>query len=392
MKLYGKHVPFPRRPIYKQYNCGKIIVCWVLCRKMSFNVDDPLAGILSDGSDDSFFDDDILGKKKSTKKKSTPTAEKKNALFDLGDTDKPKPVAGNIDKKEALFNIDSKKSPTPFKRIDSSRESMKFSQAESKTKAGFDKLDLSKSPAKSSKLSASTDKIDILSDLIEPKKDISKPVEKGKSSQSLLDDILGSTTTKAGSSTQVSRPATAAKSQEFDIDSILGKGDSKTTASQKSLPQKQTLKEITEKKTEIPPRKTKSSEDWLGIFQSKEEENDFEDEAGMPSWLVGSDTKKKKAEEKKAVPKTEPINDTPKKETELSVQKEETATVEVKADVEPHVEYLAKALMPSGSNEDITAEGAALYMQQQESQILMALQLKAQEEKLVALQSKLTYF
>ncbi|CAB3220581.1 unnamed protein product [Arctia plantaginis] len=358
---------------------------------MSFNVDDPLAGILSDGSDDSFFDDDILGKKKSTKKKSTPTAEKKNALFDLGDIDKPKPVAGNLDKKEALFNIDSKKSPTPFKRIDSSRESIKVSQAEPKAKAGVDKLDVSKSPAAKPKLSASTDKIDILSDLIEPKKDTSKPIEKGKSSQSLLDDILGSSTTKAGSSSQVSRPATAVKSQEFDIDSILGKGDSKTTTSHKSLPQKQTLKEINEKKEDNPPRKTKSSEDWLGIFQSKEEENDFEDDAGMPSWLVGSDAKKKKAEEKKSVPKLELIKDVPKKVTETNVQKEETATVEVKADMEPSVEYLPKPLPHTslhGSNEDITAEGAALYMQQQESQIMMALQLKAQEEKLVALQTR----
>ncbi|XP_075978514.1 fas-binding factor 1 twitchy [Anticarsia gemmatalis] len=358
---------------------------------MSFNVDDPLAGILSDGSDDSFFDDDILGKKKTAKKKSTPTAEKKSALFDLGDIDKPKPVSvgSSVDKKELIFDVDAKKSPTPFKRAEASKESLTFSQGDSKPKAGFDKLGPSKSPAKA-KLSTSADKIDILSDLIEPK--TSKSIEKGKSSQSLLDDILGGSSTKTGGSSQAARPVTAAKSQDFDIESILGKGEAKTVST-KSLPQKQIVKDkdVKDKKDDTPARKTKSSEDWLGIFQDKEEDDDFEDDSGMPSWLVGGDAKKKKPEQKKSASKPEPVKETVREEPDHG-QVEERPTVEVRRDVEPVIENVTKMLPSSsvlqGSNEDITAEGAALYLQQQESQIMVALQLKAQEEKLAAMQMR----
>lgn len=347
---------------------------------MSFNVDDPLAGILSDGSDDSFFDDDILGKKKPARKKSTPTAEKKNALFDLDETEKLKPAASTLDnRKETLFDIDAKKSPkSPFKRTDTSKESIKFSQGDTKTK----------SPAKP-KISTSADKIDILSDLIEPKKDTGKPIEKGKSSQSLLDDILGGSSKPSGQGT---KPVAASKSQEFDIDSILGKGDTKTSISSKSLPQKSNLKEkqVKEKKEDAPVKKTKTSEDWLGIFQDKEEENDFEDDSGMPSWLVGGDSKKKKPQEKKTASKQEPVKEQTKEEPQKQEQAEEKETVEVKTDTELHVENITKSVpsstMLQGSNEDITAEGAALYLQQQESQIMVALQLKAQEEKLAAMQ------
>lgn len=358
---------------------------------MSFNIDDPLAGILSDGSDDSFFDDDVLGKKKPAKKKSTPTIEKKNALFDLGNTDKPKPVASTLDKKDALIDIDSKKSPMPFKRT-VSKESIKFSHSEPKVKVGLDKLDLSKSPGKS-KVSTSADKLEILSELGGTKRETTKPIEKGKSSQSLLDDILGGSSTKTGGSSQATRPVTAAKSQEYDFDSILGKSETKTSTSSKSLPQKQTVKDTVKGEKEAPAKKAKSNEDWLGIFQDKEDDiNEFEDDAGMPSWLVGGDSKKKKTEEKKAVSKSEPVKEKPKPEPQKEEQTvTETPTVEVRKDMET-MQQITKLNPPSsvlhGSNEDITAEGAALYMQQQESQIMVALQLKAQEEKLAAMQSK----
>ncbi|KAJ8715992.1 hypothetical protein PYW08_013277 [Mythimna loreyi] len=354
---------------------------------MSFNIDDPLAGILSDGSDDSFFDDDVLGKKKPTKKKSTPTLEKKNALFDLKDADKPKPVASTLDKKEALFDIDSKKSPAPFKRT-VSKESIKFS--EPKAKVGLDKLDLSKSPAKS-KVSASADKLDILSELGGTK---TKPIEKGKSSQSLLDDILGGSSSKSGGgSSQATRPVTAAKSQEFDLDSLLGKSEAKTPVATKNVPPKKNVKENIKEEKEAPAKKTKSSEDWLGIFQDKEDGNDdLEDDAGMPSWLVGGDAKKKKAEEKKTASKQEPTKEKPKPVPQKEEQVEaEGATIEPKRDVET-MEQMVK-LIPApnvmhGSTEDVAAEGAALYMQQQESQLMVALQLKAQEEKLAAMQMR----
>ncbi|XP_049874162.1 fas-binding factor 1 homolog [Pectinophora gossypiella] len=376
---------------------------------MSFNIDDPLAGILSDGSDDSFFDDDILGKKKPAKKKTTPTAEKKNALFDLGDGDKSKTVSTE-DRKDSLFDLGiaaSKKisgvedeklpvdirSPGPFKRS-VSKESIKF-PAETKSKSLLDKLDTAKSPAKS-KVSGSTDRLDILSDLMDTKKEPVKPLERGKSSQSLLDDILGGPPPKTSSS-QATRPTTAAKS-DFDLDSFIGKSESRQTVVSSSTKPAQ-------KKTKVDPpkedtKKTKSSEDWLGIFQNKDMENEEDDDANMPAWLVGDTKKKKPDNSKKSI--EPPSKETTKVEREIEaaavpsksedqIANEQTAKVTLSMPSLPAMPTIGTPALPSvlqGSNEDITAEGAALYLGQQESQLMLALQLKAQEEKLVAMQMR----
>lgn len=352
---------------------------------MSFNLDDPLAGILSDGSDDSFFDDDILGKKKPAKKKDTPIAGKKNALFDLGETDKSKTASVMDSKKEALFELggDAKKIPAPSDKIESraspaplkrtvSKDSFKIPQTESKSKP----LDVIKSPAKP-KVSASTDKIDILSEFgSEP-----KSLGKGKSSQSILDDILGGSSTKAGSS-QASRPPTSAKSHDFDFDSFLGKSDSKPPP--KTAPQKPNAKfDIPKEATKKEEPRKKAGGDWLGIFQEDEAESEKHN-AEMPSWLVGSDTKNK-TDSKKVKP--EPVREQPKIET----VKDEIRQEVTQAFVEEVIPKVVLPIVPSvlqGSSEDITAEGAALYLQQQDSQLMVAMQLKAQEERLVAMQGK----
>lgn len=346
---------------------------------MSFNIDDPLAGILSDGSDDSFFDDDILGKKKTPKKKSTPTFEKKSTLFDLDiDDNKPKSVSNVLEAKrdsipdlgktdKALDDFKSIKpvSPAPFKRT-LSKESVKLQQAPTK---------VTKSPAKP-KISASTDSLDILGDLnIDSRKD-SKSIEKGKSSQSLLDDILGGTSTKTGSST--SRP-TAVKSQEFDFDSILGKSESKATISVKDVPQKSTTTKVDKPKEEKVSKKTKTTEDWLGIFEDKEESEDVSD---MPAWLGGGDSKKKK----KVEPEAKPEAKKEVREEKVTIEEEKVTPNEVVIDPIEKLTPMLNAGVMKSSNEDLTAEGAALYLQQQESQLMVALQLKAQEEKLAAMQ------
>lgn len=375
---------------------------------MSFNLDDPLAGILSDGSDDSFFDDDILGKRKPAKKKSTPIAEKKTILFDLGDGDKHTPTSFN-ERKDSLFDLgisdskkvsaveqdktsktDNVKSPGSVKKT-VSRESIKV-LTEPKTKPAAEKYDPISSPAKS-RVSASADKLDILGDLIEPKKDIAKPLERGKSSQSLLDDILGGPVKTGGSIQGTKAPTTVTKSQEFDLDSILGKNELKqTTALSKNISHKQNVK--VEAPKEDTTKKPKPSDDWLGIFQN----NDFdklEDDAGMPAWLVGDSKKNKKPVDKEVkTAKEDAVKEKPKE-----IREEEGITKSVSGivkDSEPRVdlnlEQLTKTIPPANilrvSNEDITAESAALYFQQQESQLMVAMQLKEQEEKLAAMQSK----
>lgn len=374
---------------------------------MSFNLDDPLAGILSDGSDDSFFDDDILGKRKSSKKKSTPIAEKKTILFDLGDGDKHKPTNFN-ERKDSLFDLgisDSKKasvveqdkisitenvkSPAAVKKT-VSKESIKVF-SEPKPKHAAEKFDIIPSPAKS-RVSVSADKLDILGDLIESKKDLPKPLERGKSSQSLLDDILGGLPAKTSGSIQGTKPSTMiTKSQEFDIDSILGKNELKQTTTPKNISQKPNVKvEVSKEDT---TKKQKPSEDWLGIFQNKDIDED-EDDAGMPAWLVGGSKKKKAVDKETKTAKEVTVEEKPK---EITEEEDKTKPISrIATEKEPRVdlnlEQLTKTIPSTGvsrvSNEDITAESAALYLQEQESQLMIAMQLKEQEEKLAAMQSK----
>lgn len=367
---------------------------------MSFNLDDPLAGILSDGSDDSFFDDDILGKKKPAKKKTTPIAEKKNALFDLGNGDNDKTNSKQSeDKKESLFDLgpsDSKKisviddvktsksdlTKSPSFRRTLSKESIQIQGTDAKNRLVLDKLDVTRSSAKT-KISSSTDKLDILGELTtDTKKETFKPLEKGKSSQSLLDDILGGSSTKTGSSSHPTRPATAAKSQDFDFDSILGKKESKPPS--QKVQQKQSAK-VEIPREETVTKKAKSSEDWLGIFDDKEEHNEEEEDGGMPAWLVG-DSKKKKPGETIKKSKEATVHEPPSKPKEQE-QAELVENIRPEPKTDP-AQFVPRSSAYQSSNEDITAEGAALYLQQQESQLMVALQLKAQEEKLAAMQSK----
>ncbi|XP_059053981.1 fas-binding factor 1 homolog [Achroia grisella] len=346
---------------------------------MSFNVDDPLAGILSDGSDDSFFDDDILGKKKPSKKTATPTIERKQSLFNIdSESLKPTNKADIEDKNIKAINVTKNDNKAmdfgDRNKSDFSRDSLK---GEAKPKQLVDKLEFAKSPSKL-KLSANHDTLDMLGELAVGKKDIVKPLEKGKSSQSLLDDILGGSSKTVSS--QAAKPTTAAKSQDFDFDSILGKSDSKQSVAKKNNKPKST-----DKIKENAAPKKKSGDDWLGIFQDKNENNDDneDDDAGMPSWLVGSDAKKKK-----------PVNvnkATPEQPLEEPLKQLDEVKQETNVNVNVENPKVARAptpnLLPTGT-EDITTEGATLYLQQQESQLMIALQLKAQEEKLAAMQMR----
>ncbi|XP_053606688.1 fas-binding factor 1 homolog [Plodia interpunctella] len=350
---------------------------------MSFNVDDPLAGILSDGSDDSFFDDDIIGKKKPTKKNLTPTLEKKNALFDL-DSDKPKATVVILDDKdEGLSTVsksDSKKG-FDFEMTSSTKISKDSFKTEVNSKT-VDKLNIMKSPSKNR--SASHDTLDILGDLGGPKKETVKPLEKGKSSQSLLDDILGESS-KPIATTQA-RPSTAAKTTGFDFDSILGKSEDKQTRQGRNTPQKPNI-QVKNTKEDLAPIK-KSSEDWLGIFKDNDENNDEGDDTGMPAWLAGGDTKKKKADQSNKSSSKPEI-----KEVQIDNKDIEEPIKQREVD-QPELNNLGyskpvpNATLMHASNEDIATEGATLYLQQQESQLMVALQLKAQEEKLAALQMR----
>ncbi|KPJ07288.1 Fas-binding factor 1 [Papilio machaon] len=361
---------------------------------MSFNVDDPLAGILSDGSDDSFFDDDILGKKKPAKKNIT-AVDKKSALFDLDDSTEPNIVPKKIEASEALSKVPMKTQFSEKNKLDNQQlkpsASFKLSaNADSKrndlslSKDLNEVTDIKKSPYKS-KIGTSNEKIDILDDILGSKKSNVEQTDKRKGSQSILDDILGK---PSKDSTQVIKSATV-KNQHYNI---VSKNDSKDTLSSKKQ-SKQLLSVPTNENVE--QKKIKSSEDWLGIFQEENEETE-KDNSDMPSWLGGSSSVKKttlekrsKSETQKAVAK-EP--DLPKladtnQSNELPDLKESTdlGSIKISDNIEktrifPNVEVQIE--------EDVATQGAAVFMQQQEAQLMVALQLKAQDEKLAEMQLK----
>lgn len=358
---------------------------------MNFNPDDPLAGILSDGSDDSFFDDDILGKKKPLKNKvGTPKSEKKIALFELAGAQKvasnsniKKDLIGNKIKSETFEELETKPFQTAKTIIP--KEPFKNDFLDIKSKPN-NELELLKSPAKS-KVSTSVDKLDTISQLNETKNGPSKVTEKGKTSQSLLDDILGVPPSKSISSSQPSRPVTSAKNQNFDLDTFLGKSESKHSEnSLKTVTQKQGINGENNKEKGKPNKK--SDNDWLGVFHDNENEVQEDDDSGMPSWLSGGDSKKKKKVDKNR--HKEPMKDNSTEEPTLNVSKQmnEMETQEnQEKNQNPVVNELPNLSVTQPSN-NVTAESAALYLQQQESQLMLALQLKAQEEKLIAMQSK----
>lgn len=371
---------------------------------MNFDSDDPLAGILSDGSDDSFFDDDIVGSKK-IKKKSTPVAEKKNALFNLDKTSPEKPTQ-NIphDRKKSIFNLNDTETKEEARDKDIGRtNSFKHDTVKGSSPALFRRApkepalhpvesiknvvntaaDILNTPVKG-KSKENIEKMDLLEDLdMSSKKNTPKPLQRGKSSQSILDDILGGSSTKVAS-TLPTKSNTITKSQDFNLNDFLGKTESKPAAIAKNIENK----EATTVKKSVQQKQLKPNEDWLGIFQDKDNSDDKE---AMPSWLLGSDTKKTKTNEKDKSAKTE-LHE----EKRIKIVTEEIDTKNTKE--EPIINSMNNVFNPTvmtnivhggNANEDIAVEGTALYMQQQESQLMVALQLKAQEEKLAAIQCEI---
>ncbi|CAK1586019.1 unnamed protein product [Parnassius mnemosyne] len=363
---------------------------------MSFNLDDPLAGILSDGSDDSFFDDDVLGKKKSLKKKSTPIVEKKNILFDLNNSSsKIKPNDFNPDKvnkpltkaddSEILVKADSQKPHSSSFKYETTKEAKKIDFPDSISVLN-DKAD-TKSPLKT-KAGTSFDKIDILDELVGTKKEQVKPLDKGKGSQSILDDILGKPAPKLNLTAK-----STTKNQEYNLNSILGKNEPKETLSTKKTNSVNKLQQ----NESIKQKQKKSNEDWLGIFQDKDERQDIEeDSTEMPSWLGGSSLKTKtsdkdnKSRNQKEVEET--LHNPQANENEIATNEQtvKEKIKEIKSDrgLEKIITTVPDIVEVQKDTEDVTMQGAAVYLQQQEAQLMVALQLKAQDEKLAAMQQK----
>lgn len=336
---------------------------------MSF--DDPLAGILSDGSDDSFFDDDILGKKKTLKnKKKLPYAQKKNTLFNLEDDQRNK--AKSIEtKKSSSIGVDEKDS-NELKLNPTSPGPRKKTVLKDSFK--LQKTDANKSPIRTGGSTSADDKLNYLH---EPNKETEKRLEKSKSSQLLLDDILGDPPKKLVSNQ--TQPVTAAAT-DFDLDSFLEKETSKPVQKKSVLQKKNTRKE------DVPSSKKKTSDDWLGLFKDKID--DHEDNFEMPLWLGGDSKKetekrsdKKKPTEQEQVKKNEP-KEVDKVQSETEQQSEPVKNVE---EVKKLVTLPSSTTLQETTT-DITTEGAAMYFQQQEAQLMVAMQLKAQEEKLAAMQ------
>ncbi|XP_041987473.1 fas-binding factor 1 homolog [Aricia agestis] len=202
-----------------------------------------------------------------------------------------------------------------------------------------------------------------------------KSVEKSKKSQFSLDDLLGTSESTLRKGTEV-----GTRSQEFDFDTILGKSESKNLVQLNKVSEKNVSKV---EKAKEPPKKSKSNNDWLGIFKDKEQEtapDNIENE--MPSWLVGSDTKKKNNETISTKKYIEEDNQEMEETEDVTQPDDENVKGNIKENTIPVQQKINIDL----SHEDLTMESTALCLKQQEAQLMVALQLKAQDDKLASMQ------
>ncbi|XP_045485251.1 nuclease SbcCD subunit C [Pieris rapae] len=331
---------------------------------MTFSADDPLAGILSDGSDDSFFDDNILSKKKPDKKKDIITSiEKKNTLFDLEERQKTRPSDDTYTSSKVRDNLESRKDSSKIenKSISPAAIRRSFSKEEinlTKEKPNTTLPDYFQSPIRPNV----SKKIDLLGDLVE-EKNMPKALERGKSSQSLLNDILGGATVK----TQISRPATTTKNEDINLESVIGKSESKQTLISNIVSKPTISKQELKPDNSRTSKAKKKSDDWLGIFQ--ESEDTIKEDSNMPSWLTGGTSKKVEKETKS----TEAVKE--------SIEETHTETKEIRNLETPQLKFLNLEV-----NDDLTSDGLTMCLQQQEAELQIALQLQAQDEKLAAMQ------
>ncbi|XP_065079447.1 fas-binding factor 1 [Ochlerotatus camptorhynchus] len=364
---------------------------------MNFDLDDPLEGLLSDGSNDSLFGNDTGKKSKKSTTSSKPEVKqsKMEDLFgiksDAPKAEPPKPVAAITAEKEAPVSLDFSKPPisgqpssltsfqtrktsTPVKKAESTaqRKEITFDDSDVLSDLGFD-------PKKPKSKSNILD--DILGGpIITSSKDIISKQSKNKQSLGVGKDETAGTKSISRQSTETS--------ENLQTESTImggyapsGGGASRRSARRKSStalhdPLGLFSSPLESKKAD---KASKKSADWLGL----NDDSTSNDPEPIPIPKIEPETPKPVETIKPATPVPPPSVVAPV-QTVQAVPVVQSVPVSLTTMLKPDIATGAQTMELLNSE----TQSALNTMQQQEFQLMVANQMRSQEQALLGMQHK----
>lgn len=403
-----------------------------MAKNIDFDLDDPLGDLLSDNSNDSFYNDD-KGKPATRTQLSRDASldKKKSNLFGLDDDPPPatvvhpnKDVKSNPSRGDWLGLVET---PTESKINIIQRPSTSPGIKENADKQIVNSSGDLQATIKRTK-SSFPYSLNFLDDFglsdTEPTPDAIKPSAKSANKSSTLDDILGkstssfkrqetpptakvenpNTTTGYSPSNFLSVPISknvrlSSSSSKLDMEKSLTEAKPKPIKAESAIELSKSVK----KDASNISRRQRGNTDWLGLFPDDDlnakdplESKDEIKQNNLPDWL-------KPAESKQSEEVMSEVMNQPKAQpSENVVESGHLATSNMNAMYSDLTSLIGKQmnipeLLGTGSNlnllnnSDLEQKSAAICLQQQESQLMVALQLKAQEERLAALHGMVTH-
>lgn len=403
-----------------------------MAKNIDFDLDDPLGDLLSDNSNDSFYNDDKSKPATRTQLSSRDASldKKKSNLFGLDD-DPPRAAA-------VLPNKEMKSNPSGgdwLGLVETPAESrINIIQRPSTSpgiKQNIDKQNVNSSGDLQSTIKNKTsfpDSLNFLDDFglsdTEPTPAATKHPAKSINKSSRLHDILGKSTS---SSKRQETPPTAklenpntstgyspssflstpisknvrlsSSSSKLDVERSLPEAKPKPIKAESAIE----LSKPVKKDASSTSRRQRGNTDWLGLFPEDDlnakdslEPKEEIKQNNLPDWLKPVESK----QSEEVVSKQSEATNQPKPQPpENVVESGHLATSNpgnINAMYSDLTSLMAKQMnipevLGTGSNlnllnnSDLEQQSAAICLQQQESQLMVALQLKAQEERLAAL-------
>ncbi|XP_058065542.1 fas-binding factor 1 homolog [Anopheles bellator] len=375
---------------------------------MNFDLDDPLEGLLSDGSNDSLFGDekakkpaqsskpgkmeDLFGIKPSEASKSAlkveqpSTAANKSQPASL-DYSKPPSTTSTIHQPSSLTSVQGKKPVTPVKKTENATSGLK--------------------PSTPQKKEISFDDSDLLSDLgFDPKKPRAK--------SSILDDILGvpmgPSTKEVPSKSTLAKPRPSLPVAKEEATAAAKNVSRQSTETSDNLPPENTILggyAPTGGGSAVLPRRSgrrKSSvsalNDPLGLFATDDKavrRESKQPKKGGADWLGLNEDSVSNEADPLPTPVAKPVVP-PVPVVPVPIQKPAELPVPVRHDPEPPKSEGKMPVQPTMSDPllisntlqlvDAETESALVTMQQQDFQISVASQMKTQEKALLDMQQK----
>ncbi|EAT41597.1 AAEL006760-PA, partial [Aedes aegypti] len=322
---------------------------------MNFDLDDPLEGLLSDGSNDSLFGNENakVSKKSSASSKPEVKQSKMEDLFG---------IKSDAPKAEPLTSFQARRTSTPVKKLETAqKKEITFDDSDVLSDLGFDP----KKPKTKS---------NILDDILE----INSKQNKSKQS-------LGVGKEETAGSKSISRQSTeTSENLQTERYAPSGGGGPRRTARRKSSTALHDPLGLFS--TPIEARKdvksSKKSADWLGLNDDNSTSNDPEP---IPIPKVDTDTPKQADVVKPSTPVPQTsvapapmISTTPVGPTIEPIQ------IPLTAMLKPDIATAAKTMELLNSD----TQSALNTMQQQEFQLMVAKQMRSQEQALLEMQQK----